>query len=437
MPQWLTYKAKSIFLKSLEKVEEGFLEIVCPNRTYSFGDSDASLRARLEIHDERFFVRAVLGGDTGMGESYMAGEWSSPDVVSAVRLAIRNADFLESRQRRLSTVRRALDTLQQRLHKNTIRGSHENIRAHYDLGDDFFRLFLDRSMMYSCAYYHDVDDTLEQAQFEKIDLICRKLNLSAGDDVLEIGTGWGGFALHAAGHYGCHVTTTTISRKQYEHVADRLVHSGPLANRIELLFEDYRNLRGRFDRIVSIEMFEAVGFGHYDDFFSACDRLLKPEGSMLLQTITLIDQKFEAYRRKADWLQKYIFPGAQLGSLSGILDSIARSTQLTLYHTEDLGIHYARTLEQWRARFRAHIADVRLLGFDECFIRMWDFYLGSCAGSFLERYISDVQLIFSKTFNRSRLMNEPWPASLNPTAAPPSDFDAAEWVGEATRGSEA
>lgn len=415
MPQWLTRSAKHLFLKSLETMPEGFLEIVCPSRTYTFGDPEASLRALLEIHDERFFVRALLGGDTGMGESYMDGEWSSPDVVSAVRLAVRNAEVLEPQNRAFSAIRRVLDSVQQRLHDNTVKGSRENIRAHYDLGNEFFRLFLDPSLMYSCAYYRNADDTLEQAQVEKLDRICRKLRLAPGDQVLEIGTGWGAFALHAARHYGCTVTTTTISREQHDYVARRLSRMGSVRHDITLLFEDYRKLTGRYDKIVSIEMFEAVGFDHYDEFFSACDRLLKPDGSMLLQSITMLDQKFQAYRRKADWLQKYIFPGAQLGSLSGILDSLARATKLTMYHAEDIGIHYARTLEEWRARFHARIPAVRELGFDERFIRMWDFYLASCAGSFLERYISDVQLVLTKTLNRCPLMNEPWPNTQSTT----------------------
>jgi cyclopropane-fatty-acyl-phospholipid synthase len=408
MSQWLERNARRLFLKSLEDLPEGFLEIVCREATYAFGDANATLRALIEVHNERFFVRALLGGDIGIGESYMDGDWSSPDVVSAVRIAVRNAAVLEPRNRGFSAVRRALDSLEQRFHKNSLAGSVKNIRAHYDLGNDFFRLFLDDSLMYSCAYFRSADESLEMAQAEKLDLICRKLRLAPADRVLEIGTGWGGFAFYAARHYGCHITTTTISRKQHDYVADRLSKNGNLREQIELQFKDYRHLEGAYDKIVSIEMFEAVGFEHYDDFFSACDRLLKPDGTMLLQTITMQDQKFRSYLRSSDWLKKYIFPGSQLASLSGVLASLVRSTKMGLYHSEDIGIHYARTLEKWRARFHARVQKVRELGFDERFIRMWDFYLASCAGSFLERYVSDVQLLLSKNLNRQPLMFEHW-----------------------------
>ena len=409
MPEWLARSARRAFLKSLENLPEGFLEIVCHDQTYTAGDPESSLRAQIKVRNDRFFVRAVLSGDTGMGESYMDGDWSSPDVVSAVRIAVRNAGVLEPQNRRFSALRRSLDSIEQRFRKNSLAGSLENIRAHYDLGNEFFQLFLDSSLMYSCAYYRSADDSLEMAQAEKLDLICRKLRLAPGDRVLEIGTGWGSFALHAARYFGCHVTTTTISRKQHAYVAERLAHSGSIQKNIELLFKDYRHLKGCYDKLVSIEMFEAVGFDHYDEFFAACDRLLGPDGTMLLQTITIQDQKYRQYLRKADWTQKYIFPGSQLASLSGILASLARSTKLGLYHCEDIGIHYARTLAAWRARFHSRISSVRKLGFDERFIRMWDFYLASCTGSFLERYVSDVQLVLSKCMNRAPLMFEPWP----------------------------
>ena len=391
-------RMKKLFLRMLEGLKDGSLELRCRDAAYRFGDPEGELRATLEVHDERFFARAVLGGDIAFGESYMDGDWSSPDLVTLVRLAVRNLARLEKTNALLSGFSRLADTLRHRRKTNTIEGSRRNIHAHYDLSNDFFRLFLDRSMMYSCAWYENEDDSLETAQCRKLDRICRKLELGPGDHVLEIGTGWGSFALHAARNYGCRVTTTTISREQHDYARGRF-HGEP----IELLFEDYRNLRGRYDKIVSIEMFEAVGFDYYDRFFGACDRLLEPYGAMLLQTITMNDRTFPAYRRRSDWIQKYIFPGSELASLTGIQQSLARATRLAPFHLEDMGQHYARTLAAWRERFWAAEAEVRALGFDDRFLRMWDYYLAYCGGAFLERHISDVQLVMihpSSTLNR-------------------------------------
>jgi cyclopropane-fatty-acyl-phospholipid synthase len=375
--------------------------MVCSDGRSSFGDPKAELRAEIEVHDDRFFSRALLGGDTGMGESYMDGDWSSPDLISAVRLAIRNAPVLETQNRIFSAAKRAFDAIEQRLLDNSVTGSVANIRAHYDLGNDFFALFLDPTLTYSCAYYSHPDDSLAEAQTQKLDRICQKLRLEPGARVLEIGTGWGSFAFHAARRYGCHVTTTTISRMQHDFVAERVSRDPLLNGQIQLLSLDYRKLTGTYDAVVSVEMFEAVGFRHYDRFFSACDRLLAPDGSMLLQTITAPDQKFQRYLHKADWTQKYIFPGSQLASISGIAASLARATTLSVYNVEDIGLHYARTLMEWRERFHANIAEVKRMGLDERFIRMWDFYLAACAASFAERYNSDVQLVLTKAASKS------------------------------------
>ena len=343
----------------------------------------------------------------GLGESWMDGDWTSPDLVALVRLAVRNRTRIENDNSWLRFFSRNFDNLRHRRRNNTISGSRRNIQAHYDLSNDFFRLFLDSGMMYSCAYYQSADDSLEQAQFQKLDRICQKLRLSSDDHVLEIGTGWGGFAEHAAKHYGRRVTTTTISKEQHDLARERFT-SFDKENRIELLLEDYRNLSGQYDKIVSIEMFEAVGRSHNDEFFRACDRLLRPNGSMLLQTITITEQVFPSYTRQSDWIQKYIFPGAELASLSEILRSLARATSLSLYHAEDIGTQYARTLGEWRKRFQAVLTKVRDLGFDERFVRMWDFYLGYCEGAFLERHIGDLQLSLIKTYCQATLLNEPW-----------------------------
>jgi len=403
--------AKKIFLKSLTHLRTGSLEIVCPEDTYCFGQSGVTqekdpLHAVIAVHDERFFRRALLAGDVGVGEAYMDGDWSTPDMVAVVRLAVRNLDQLDGSNRLLTSFRKLADVLEHRGRRNTQAGSRRNIAYHYDLGNDFYRLFLDRTLAYSCAYYEKADDTLEQAQIHKFDRVCRKLQLGPQDHVLEIGTGWGGFAVYAAETYGCRVTTTTISQQQHDY-ARELFSRSSAGKRIQLLFEDYRNLRGEFDKIVSIEMFEAVGYEHYDDYFAACNRLLKPDGSMLLQTITILEAKFQQYRKQSDWIKKHIFPGAELASVIEIQRSLARTTRMQLSHLEDIGKHYALTLHEWRRRFLEYLSDVRQLGFDDRFVRMWDYYLAYCEGGFRERYISDVQLVLSKVTTSIQLVNEP------------------------------
>jgi cyclopropane-fatty-acyl-phospholipid synthase len=325
-----------------------------------------------------------------------------------VRLAVRNLNQLENGNRLFTALRRFLDFLQHRRHRNTHSGSRRNIAYHYDLGNDFYRLFLDRNLAYSCAYYESADDTLERAQLRKFDRICRKLELAPNDHVLEIGTGWGGFAAYAAEAYGCRIATTTISRQQHDYAREVFARSRA-GERIELLFDDYRNLTGQYDKIVSIEMFEAIGHEHYDDYFEACDRLLKPDGNMLLQTITIREAKFQQYKKQSDWIKKYIFPGAELASVVEIQRSLARATGMQLFHLEDIGMHYALTLNEWRRRFLAHLGDVRPLGFDERFMRMWDYYLAYCEGAFRERYIGDVQLVLGKATagNRWMAIHEP------------------------------
>jgi cyclopropane-fatty-acyl-phospholipid synthase len=301
--------------------------------------------------------------------------------------------------------------------RNTIAGSRRNIHAHYDLSNEFFRLFLDRQMVYSSAVYRNANDSLEEAQVEKLDRICRKLQLGPSDHVLEIGTGWGAFALHASRNYGCRITTTTISRAQHDLAWQSFANAGKAGQRITLLMEDYRNLRGSFNKLVSIEMFEAVGLQYYDAFFSACDRLLTPDGSMVMQTITMSEHRFDTYRKQSDWIQRRIFPGSQLASIQEIHKSLVRSTRLSLYDMEDIGMHYAYTLAEWRERFHNSKTKVRALGFDERFYRMWDYYLAYCEGAFRERHVSDVQLMLTKTGNQAYLLDEPWTATRRGEAA--------------------
>ena len=387
--------AKSLFIRSLKDLRSGFLELVCPKETLLFGDASSELRAIIAVEDEEFFVRAIAGGDVGIGESYMEGQWTSPDVGAVVRLGIRNLALIEQSHPILSAITRLKNRLAHRSRANTVQGSRSNISHHYDLGNSFYSLFLDPTMAYSCACYSKPSDSLEEAQIRKFDRICTRLQIGPGDRILEIGTGWGGFAIHAARKYGCQITTTTISARQHEYAVDWVARSG-MRDQVRVLKSDYRELTGSFDKIVSIEMFEAVGYRYYDEFFHACDRLLEPSGKMLIQTITMNENRFARYLESTDWIQKYIFPGAELASISGMLQSIARATSLSMCESEDIGFHYVHTLNAWRERFHAALPAVRQIGFDDRFIRMWDYYLAYCAAAFAERHISDVQLVFAK-----------------------------------------
>lgn len=403
---------------------EGLLTVVGPaGETRQYGraahhlEPGDALSATLCVHNDRLYRRVLLGSDIGLGEAYMDGDWTSPDIVALTRLLIRNAARLERPNGVAQLLHRQLGLVARRLRDNSVTGSRRHIQEHYDLSNDFFKLFLDDSLMYSSAYYETGAESLEQAQQKKLDVICRKLDLHPGDHVLEVGTGWGGFAAWAATRYGCRVTTTTISAEQYRHARAHIASLGDASHRIAVLEKDYRQLEGQFDKIVSIEMFEAVGLNHYDDFFRAVDRLLRPEGTMLLQTITVDEQRFPDYHASPDWIEKYIFPGGELASLGAILKSLSRVTSLSMYHAENFGTHYARTLHEWRARFRRRISGVRALGFSERFIRMWDLYLAWCEAAFLERHTGVYHLVLNKNYSRAALFNEPWLREREATSA--------------------
>ena len=403
--------AEKLVLRMLEGVRGGSLEVLCPRQSYTYGDPGSSLHAVIAVHDERFFERALFAGDVGLGESYMQGDWSSPDPVAVVRLAVRNLEHLDGGNRFFSLLSRVVNGLRHRMRGNSITGSRENIHHHYDLGNEFYKLFLDSSLAYSCAYFLTEGDTLEKAQIQKFERICQKLRLSSADHLLEIGTGWGGFSVYAATRYGCRITTTTISREQHEYAAawfSELGLSSGTRPQVQLLFDDYRRLSGKYDKLVSTEMFEAVGLKHYSDYFVACDRLLEPYGTMLLQTISMNERTFPSYIRGCDWIQKYIFPGAELASLIEIQSTLTKHTSMSLYNAEDIGGHYARTLKLWRAAFLERLPEVRALGFDEAFIRMWDYYFAYCEGAFRERHIGDFQLLLAKKLHSAPLMDEPW-----------------------------
>jgi cyclopropane-fatty-acyl-phospholipid synthase len=396
---WWNRHARGAFLAAGRHASHGQLELVCPDRSFQLGRPGSQPTAMMVVHDERVFRRILTGGEMGLSEAFVDGDWSSPDLVALIRLALRNNSAMQRLNTTTSWLSRQAQRAAHLMRSNTLEGSRRNIAAHYDLGNDFFSLFLDRELMYSSAWYASEHDTLEQAQLHKLDRICRKLQLTRDDHVLEIGTGWGGFAAHAATHYGCRVTTTTISREQHAYAAERFSRLGEAGERITLLMDDYRQLTGRFDKIVSIEMFEAVGLAHYDTFFATCDRLLSPTGAALLQLITMNEQDFPLYRKTTDWMQTYVFPGSELASLSEILRSVGRATTFRPFHLEDLGTHYARTLNAWRQRFLANLDAVREQDMDERFIRTWDLYLAFCEAAFAERHISDVQLMLTRGYH--------------------------------------
>jgi cyclopropane-fatty-acyl-phospholipid synthase len=325
----------------------------------------------------------------------MHGHWSCDDLTGMIRLLLQNRAVLDGMDGGLARLTVPLQKLFHWVNRNTRAGSRRNIAAHYDLGNDFFSLWLDPTMMYSSAIFEQPDASLYQASVAKLDRICRKLDLKPGDHVVEIGTGWGGFALHAAANYGCEVTTTTISREQFELASRRVAEAG-LDQRVHLLLEDYRDLDGRYDKLVSIEMIEAVGHQYLDTYFEQCSRLLKDDGAMLLQAITIQDQRYSKALKTIDFIKRYIFPGSFIPSVSAISDSVARSTDMKIFHLEDIGPHYATTLRRWRERFFDRIEEVSALGYPEEFIRMWEFYLCYCEGGFLERAIGDVQVMLTK-----------------------------------------
>jgi len=384
-------------MRRFEGIRGGSLEIHFPSgRTRRFGERGTGLDARVEVRDESAFRRFLFRGDIAFGETYADGLWTSPDLAAVTRLAARNVQLFDSGGRAPAVVSRAIQRLRHLRHRNSPEGSRENIRHHYDLGTDFYSLFLDPTLTYSCAVFDPPGISLEEAQVAKFDRIAGALELSPGDRLLEVGSGWGSFAVHAATRYGCRVTTTTISRAQHDHVRERIARER-LGDRITLLHDDYRSLRGRFDKAVSIEMFEAVGLQYYDDYFGAIDGLLEPGGAMLLQTIWMNEKRFPRYRRQPDFIQRYIFPGSELASLAEIRRSLARATGLEVADVDEIGSHYVETLGAWRRAFLGHGDRVRALGFPESFIRMWDYYLAYCEGGFAEGYIGDAQVLLAKS----------------------------------------
>ena len=381
-------------LNKLKSIQGGQIVLVDgPLREQLGRPASDSLSATITVCNRRFYQRLVLGGSLGAAESYLDGDWDCDDPTTLFRILARNLKSAVSIDGPAGAVARRIARFGHWLVRNTRRGSRENIEAHYDLGDDFFRLFLDPTMMYSSAIFEHEEMSLEEAQIARLDRICRKLNLQPSDHVLEIGTGWGGFALHAARDYGCRVTTTTISQNQFEAASRRICQAG-LEDRVTVRKQDYRDLRGQYDKLVSIEMIEAVGHRYFDAYFRQCGRLLKSGGRMLLQAIVMPESRYGQYLRSVDFIQKYIFPGGCLPSITAMQQSISRQTNLRLLEIKDFSPDYARTLREWRDRFRSNLDDVRRLGYSDRFVRMWHYYFCYCEAAFKERAVGVVQAVW-------------------------------------------
>ena len=389
--------AREAIFRLLSKLQVGSLTLHEGPCSHHFGSIDKphEPQAEVHIHSPAVYSQMLTGGSIGSGEAYMKGYWSSPDAMDVMRIFSANLVLLNKFDASQSVFVKLALKIAHRFNRNTYKGSQLNIAAHYDLGNEFFQLFLDPTMMYSSALFSDKSASLEVASETKLDELCQQLELKADDHLLEIGTGWGGMAIHAAKNFGCRVTTTTISQEQYDFASARVREEG-LEGQITLLCEDYRNLTGEYDKLVSVEMIEAVGHDFYQNYFRMCSGLLKPNGKMVIQAITMADQRYKEARDSVDFIKRYIFPGGCLPSVAVMAQHIARDTDMQIVHLRDITNDYAETLAHWRQRFLANLEAVRGMGFSEEFVRMWDFYLCYCEGGFRERVISTVQLAFAK-----------------------------------------
>lgn len=361
----------------------------------TFGAQDSALRAELRINDPAFYKHAVFGGSIGIADAYLDGLWACDDLTTLIRILVLNRSTRDNLDYGAARFSQFFHWLGYRLHDNTRRGSQRNIAAHYDLGNDMYQLFLDKTLAYSCGFFVSQESTLEEASYAKFDMICRKLRLTPETQVIEIGTGWGGFAIHAARHYGCPVTTTTISTQQHDLAAQRIREAG-LEGKITLLKQDYRDLKGQYDRLVSIEMIEAVGDRFLPVYFSTCSRLLKPDGLALVQAISVPDNVYADYLICPEFINTYIFPGGCCPSVGAMTCAVAAATDLRLIHFQDLTPHYAQTLQQWREAFLENRDAMLALGYDEHFCRLWHYYLCYSEGAFAEQFTTVAHLLYAK-----------------------------------------
>ncbi|WP_107851983.1 SAM-dependent methyltransferase [Oceanimonas marisflavi] len=382
-PRRLDRWARSLAFSLLSGLKHAGLTIQDGDDTFFFGEPEAGIQASVRVHDPRCYRRLITGGSIGAAECWVEGGWHSPDLTALTRLFARNMEVLDRLERRLGWLTWPWHRLAHRRNRNSKTGSRANIAAHYDLGNDMYQLFLDPYMQYSSAVFPDVNASLEQAQEHKLRLICERLALKPDDHLLEIGTGWGGLACYAARHYGCRVTTTTLSREQFEHAQARVRQQG-LEDRVTLLLKDYRDLSGQYDKLVSVEMIEAVGHEYLPVYFNTLNRLLRPHGRLLIQAITIADQRYEQYRKGVDFIQRYIFPGGCLPSVSEMTRHLREQTDMTLVRLHDYGRDYAETLRIWAERFRRAEPELARLGYGTDFQRLWAYYFAYCEGGFRE-----------------------------------------------------
>lgn len=391
--------SREIGLRALKQLQHGFLVMTENGHTVGeFGDPNAAIQARVDVHRSRMYRRFLFNGDIGAGESYIDGDWSSPDLVAVIRLFAQNLDAMDSIAKRFGWLTWPLQKLMFLARRNSKRNAKQNILSHYDLGNELYSRFLDPLMQYSSAVYPRFDATLEEAQQHKLKRLCDMLDIQPGDSVLEIGTGWGGLAIYMAQHYDCHVTTTTISDAQLAYAKAKVERLG-LSDRITLLNQDYRELQGQYDKLISVEMIEAVGKAYLPSFFKQCNQLLTPNGRMVLQAITIADQRIQRYNRDVDFIQQHVFPGGYLPSNELIAKLTCKHTDMVIRKVDDIGLDYARTLADWRHAFRSRAHELQTLGYDERFARFWKYYLCYCEGGFTERRVSAVQMTLCKPAN--------------------------------------
>ena len=389
--------AKKALLRVMSQLKMGHLTLVDGDNCYEFGQKsvNASLSARVTIHHSSAYTDIIRDIGVGAGEAYIKGSWTTPDLVAVIRVLAQNLDLVANADRNNLFTKKLKSLVNMMLKANSIQGAKRNIAAHYDLSNEFFSLMLDETMMYSSAIFPDELASLHTASLHKLDTICQQLALKPSDHLVEIGTGWGGMAIHAAKHYGCHVTTTTISQEQYAYAVNAVQEAG-VSHLVTVLNQDYRELSGQFDKLVSIEMIEAVGHSHYDTYFKKCNDLLKDDGLMLIQAITIPDQRYLAAKNAVDFIQRYIFPGGCLPAHGVMLECVKTQSDMHLIGFSEIGHHYATTLKRWRTAFFNQIDAVKQLGFDDKFCRMWDFYLCYCEAGFRERTIGTGHFLFAK-----------------------------------------